>query len=44
VGGSVTGNLLISVIAGTVTTLTLLALSAPQEVVAWRRGDDAPRT
>jgi predicted PurR-regulated permease PerM len=29
VRGYVTGNLLISVIAGTVTTLTLLALSLP---------------
>ena len=33
VGGYVTGNLLISVIAGTVTTLTLLALSVPYAVV-----------
>jgi AI-2E family transporter len=32
VGGYVTGNLLISVIAGTVTTLTLLALSVPYAV------------
>jgi predicted PurR-regulated permease PerM len=33
VGGYVTGNLLISVIAGTATTLTLLALSVPYAVV-----------
>jgi predicted PurR-regulated permease PerM len=32
VGGYVTGNLLISVIAGTVTTLTLLALSVPYAI------------
>ncbi|HEX6703075.1 MAG TPA: AI-2E family transporter, partial [Gaiellaceae bacterium] len=32
VGGYVTGNLLISVVAGTVTTLTLLALSVPYAV------------
>jgi predicted PurR-regulated permease PerM len=33
VGGYVTGNVLISVIAGTVTTLTLLSLSEPYAVV-----------
>src|SRR5580765_4228884 len=38
VGGYVTGNLLISVIAGTVTTLTLLALSVPYAIALGTRG------